>query len=230
MDEIRRALLLEDDEVVREQIRSSLTAEGLEVSGCGSLDEAMASLAQAAPHIAVVDRGLPDGEGLRFVERLRQAGIEAPVLVLSALGQTRHRVEGLDAGADDYLPKPFEEIELRARVRSLLRRHDSRSQPRVRVLGPLEIHLSAREAHLGGQALKLRPKAFDLLLYLAENEGQIVTRAMLLQHVWNLSFDPQTNVVDVTIGRLRKILEAAGYQGLLETVRGEGYRLNAVGA
>ena len=175
--------------------------------------------------VIVVDWMLPGMSGIELIARLRAAAVEKPILMLSALGRSEHRIEGLDRGADDYLAKPFEPAELIARLRALYRRMSVQSRQPVLIHGDIEVHVRARTAHRSGRHLGLSPKEFELLKYLMENAGEVVTREMLLREVWKLNFDPQTNVIDVNLVRLRRKLED-GFEGnVLETVRGKGYRL-----
>ena len=178
--------------------------------------------------VLIFDRMLPDSEGLELVEDLRGHGIETPVLMLTALGNSENKVEGYQRGADDYLSKPFEPVELVARIEALLRRSKKQTRTDLQVLDNLEIHKKARTAHRGGEHLKLSPKEFDLLLYFFENQGALITRDMLLRDVWNLGFDPGTNVVDVNIGRLRRKLDNEDQTPLLNTVRGLGYKFGVL--
>jgi two-component system OmpR family response regulator len=179
----------------------------------------------AAIDVVVLDRMLPGIDGVEVLARLRRAGVEKPVLMLSALGRSEQRIEGLDGGADDYLAKPFEPDELLARVRALFRRTTVQARQPVLVHGDIELHVRARTAHRAGRHLGLSPKEFELLKYLMEHGGETVTREMMLRHVWKLNFDPQTNVVDVNLLRLRRKLEDGCATVCLETVRGHGYRL-----
>lgn len=217
-------LVIEDTPEIAAHIEKTLTAQGwavhLEVTGKSGLRAAKGG----GFDVFVFDRMLPDSEGLDIVETLRASGIETPVLMLTALGNSENKVEGYDRGADDYLSKPFEPDELVARVGALLRRATGKVRTDLRIAGDLEVHVKARTAHRGGQHLKLSPKEFDLLLYFMENEGALITRDMLLRDVWNMSFDPGTNVVDVNIGRMRKKLDGAFEQNLMQTVRGLGYK------
>lgn len=175
--------------------------------------------------VIIMDRMLGDADGLTLVARLRDSGVSTPVLMLSALGRTSDRAEGLEAGADDYLAKPFEALELLARIRALHRRASGREHSAVILFGAFECHVKARTAFRDNRHLTLSPREFELFRYFMENAGEVVTREMLLRDVWNMSFDPQTNVVDVNIGRLRRKLEE-GFDGpALETVWGAGYRL-----
>lgn len=175
--------------------------------------------------VIIMDRMLGDADGLELVQRLRGSGVSTPILMLSALGRTGDRAEGLEAGADDYLAKPFEALELLARIRALHRRASGREHSAVILFGAFECHVKARTAFRENRHLPLSPREFDLFRYFMENAGEVVTREMLLRDVWNMSFDPQTNVVDVNIGRLRRKLEEGFDSPALETVWGAGYRL-----
>ena len=217
-------LLIEDTPDIAAQIVDVLKAQGWKVQ----LEERGKAGLQAAKSgdfdVFIFDRMLPDSEGLDIVESLRGAGIETPVLMLTALGNSENKIEGYERGADDYLAKPFEPAELIARVGALLRRSNGRVRTDLRIIDDLEIHTKARTAHRAGQHLKLSPKEFELLLYFMDNEGALITRDMLLRDVWNMSFDPGTNVVDVNIGRMRKKLDGNSEVNLLRTVRGLGYQ------
>jgi two-component system OmpR family response regulator len=175
--------------------------------------------------VVILDRMLPDVDGLTILKRLRESGVGTPVLLLSALGRTADRAEGLDAGADDYLAKPFEAEELVARLRALHRRSSGREHSAVIIYGAFECHVKARTAFRENRHLALSPKEFALFRYFMENGGEIVTREMLLRDVWQMNFDPQTNVVDVNVGRLRRKLEEGFARPALETIWGSGYRL-----
>ena len=220
-----RVLLIEDDEQTAEAISVLLAREEITTDWASSGEIGLHKAGDTSVDVILLDWMLPGVSGIDVVARLRNAGIEKPVLMLSALGRAEHRVEGLDQGADDYLAKPFEPNELVARVRALHRRTTVQSRQPVLIHGDIELHVRARTAHRAGKHLGLSPKEFELLKYLMENANEIVTREMLLLHVWNLSFDPQTNVIDVNLVRLRRKLED-GFSGTcLETVRGRGYRL-----
>lgn len=175
--------------------------------------------------VIILDRMLPDLDGLTILSRLRESGVGTPVLMLSALGRTSDRAEGLDAGADDYLAKPFEAEELLARLRALHRRASGRGHSAVILYGAFECHVKARTAFRENRHLALSPKEFELFRYFMENAGDVITREMLLRDVWKMNFDPQTNVVDVNIGRLRRKLEEGFDHPALETIWGSGYRL-----
>ena len=175
--------------------------------------------------VIILDRMLGDIDGLTITRRLRESGIGTPILILSALGRTSDRADGLDNGADDYLAKPFEPEELLARLRALHRRSTGREHSAVIIYGAFECHIKARTAFRDNRHLALSPKEFALFRYFMENAGETVTREMLLRDVWNMDFDPQTNVVDVNIGRLRRKLEDGFDTPALETIWGSGYRI-----
>ncbi len=175
--------------------------------------------------VIILDRMLGDIDGLTITRRLRESGIGTPILILSALGRSSDRADGLDNGADDYLAKPFEPEELLARLRALHRRSTGQEHSAVIIYGAFECHLKARTAFRDNRHLALSPKEFSLFRYFMENAGETVTREMLLRDVWNMDFDPQTNVVDVNIGRLRRKLEEGFDAPALETIWGSGYRI-----
>lgn len=192
-----------------------------EDTGAGGLKRA----GSEAFDIIILDRMLPDTDGVTVTKRLREAGIDAPILMLSALGRAQDRVEGLEAGVDDYMAKPYQPEELIARVRALHRRSARRVHNAVLIHGAFECHLKARTAFRGERHIPLSPKEFELFRYFMDNAGHVVTREMLLREVWRMNFDPQTNVVDVNIGRLRRKLEEGFDTPALETIWGIGYRL-----
>ncbi|MEP3891408.1 MAG: response regulator transcription factor [Hellea sp.] len=217
-------LLIEDTADIAVHIQDVLTAQGWNVQLEARAKAGILAAKSGQFDVFIFDRMLPDGEGLDLVEDLRAAGIETPVLMLTALGDSENKIEGYERGADDYLSKPFEPAELVARVGALLRRSQGKVRTDLRVVQDLEVHVKARTAHRAGEHLKLSPKEFDLLLYFMDNEGALITRDMLLRDVWNMSFDPGTNVVDVNIGRMRKKLDGKSEANLLQTVRGLGYK------
>jgi two-component system, OmpR family, response regulator len=220
-------LLVEDDDAARANIAGILGGAGMTVEQATDGSTGLNRAGSGAHDVVILDRMLPQLSGIDIVTRMRLAGIGAPVLMLSALGRSEHRVEGLESGVDDYLAKPFEPDELIARVRALWRRASRRSHEPVLLFGDLECHVKARTAFRQGRHLPLSPKEFELFRYLMDHAGEVVTREMLLRHVWKLSFDPQTNVVDVNVGRLRRKLEDGFDSPVLETVWGTGYRLIA---
>ncbi|MBS0228051.1 MAG: response regulator transcription factor [Proteobacteria bacterium] len=223
-----RILLVEDDNQT-----SAFIAKGLREAG-HAVDHAPDGkqglfLASTEPFdVIVLDRMLPGLDGLAVLRTLRGAGNRTPVLVLTALGDVDHRVEGLRAGADDYLVKPFAFAELSARLDGITRRargDDERAPTRLQTAG-LELDLLSREALREGRRIELQPREFRLLEYLMRHAGQVVTRTMLLEAVWDYHFDPQTNVIDVHISRLRQKIDHGFDKPLLHTVRGAGYRLS----
>ncbi|WP_203310894.1 MULTISPECIES: response regulator transcription factor [Sphingomonas] len=218
-------LLIEDDAVTADEIRLELTSAGHGVTLRTTLVEAASVARGGGIDLLIVDRQLPDGEGLVLIETLRGEGRRTPALVLSALGSLDDRVRGLRAGGDDYLAKPFALVELVARVEALLRRPDESRDTRL-IAGPLDLDLLAGRATRGNRPLELLPREFKLLDYLARRPGRIVTRSMLLQDVWGYTFEPNSNVVDVHIGRLRRKVDAEGEVQLIRNVRGQGYILD----
>lgn len=221
-------LLVEDDAETAEYIGEGLRELGHQVSHVrDGRDGLYLAMGAPAPDLLVVDRMLPGLDGLSLVKALRSAGGTQPVLFLTALGKVDDRIQGLRSGGDDYLVKPFSFAELSARIEALGRRPRALPvQTRLQV-GDLEIDLLARSVHRAGQAVELQPREYRLLEYLARHAGQVVTRTMLLEHVWDLNFDPQTNVVDSHISRLRGKIDRPGLPPLIQTVRGVGYRLQA---
>lgn len=220
-----KILHIDDDPQLLASAAETLGRHDVVVDGAANGAAALALAANGGYDVIVLDRMLPDMSGIEILARLRDAGNATPVLMLSALGRSENRVEGLDAGADDYLAKPFEPQELLARVRALARRSQHGGLSPVIVHGSLECHVKARTACRNGRHVPLSPREFDLFHYLMRNAGEIVTREMLLANVWHLNFDPQTNVVDVGVGRLRRKLEDAGDGPVLSTIWGTGYRL-----
>jgi two-component system OmpR family response regulator len=215
-------LLVEDDQSIADEVRDDLISRGYVIEHIG--DGTAALRAAQARHfdLMIVDRLLPGLDGLTVIERIRALGIRTPVLVLSALSAVDDRVRGLKAGGDDYLSKPFAFLELAARVEALLRRPIEVRETVLRV-GPLEMDLIDRTVRRGGRPLDLLPREFKLLEYLMRRPGQLVTRDMLLEDVWQYRFLPQTNLVDVHIGRLRRKLDAPGEPPLIQSVRGAGF-------
>lgn len=218
-----RILIIEDDPGTAEAVATAVRDLGCDPVIRATLDEGVAEALAGGYRVIVLDRMLPGGDGVEALARLKAGGATALVLVLSALGRAANRVEGLEKGADDYLPKPFEPEELRARLRALLRRGTMQVLDNdLLVFGDLEIRIRARTVHVRRAHVPVSPKEFELLTFFAQQAGQVVTRMQLLENVWNLHFDPGTNVVDVHVGRLRRKLEEAGSQAI-QTARGEGY-------
>lgn len=221
-----RILLIEDDDGTADEIGLELTASGHDVTRVAALEPARTLSAGEPFDLLILDRQLPDGEGLELLSDLRRNGQRTPALVLSALGSLDDRVRGLRAGGDDYLPKPFALVELIARVEALLRRPNDTRATRL-IAGPLELDLLAGTATRAGRPLGLLPRELKLLDYMVRRAGQIVTRAMLLRDVWGYSFEPDTNVVDVHLGRLRRKIDGEGETPMIRNVRGQGYVLDA---
>jgi len=218
-------LLAEDDVETAEFVAQGFDELGHVVSRAGSGLEAL-HLASTEPYdVIILDRMLPAMDGIAVLRRLRAARIDTPVLLLTALGRIEDRVEGLEAGADDYLVKPFAFSELAARINALARRRPlSETQTEITV-GSLGMDLLKREVRRDGRPVPLQPREFRLLEELIRNADRVVTRTMLLEGVWGFHFDPQTNIVETHMSRLRAKLNEGGAQDLIETVRGVGYRM-----
>jgi two-component system, OmpR family, response regulator len=223
MSHMDRILIIEDDPETAAAIRAEAEALGCQTDHRDTLPTGIEAATTQLYNVIVLDRMLPGGDGVDAMARIRAGGSTALILILSALGRAANRVEGLEKGADDYLPKPFEPEELRARLRALLRRGTIQVLDNdLLAFGDVEIRLKARTVHVRRTHVPTSPKEFELITYFARNAGQVVTRMQLLENVWNLHFDPGTNVVDVHVGRLRRKLEEAGATAI-QTARGEGY-------
>ncbi len=221
-----RLLLIEDDTEVAAFIAKGLEELGHTVDRAADGKEGLFLATTEAYDALIVDRMLPVVDGLTIVQTLRAADDPVPILILSALGEVDDRVKGLRAGGDDYLVKPFAFSELSARLDALLRRSRTSDAPEVQLqVEDLVMDRLAREVHRGETAIELKPREFRLLEYLMRHAGQVVTRTMLLERVWDYHFDPQTNVIDVHISRLRAKIDKDFDRPLLKTVRGAGYRL-----
>jgi DNA-binding response OmpR family regulator len=220
-----RVLVVEDDEAIADVLRRSLRAEGHEVRSAADGVEALRAAEEFAPDLVVLDLGLPRLDGLEVAKRLR-ADSDVPILMLTARTETEDRVEGLDSGADDYLPKPFERAELLARIRALLRRRPPRGSAAI-VVGDLLLNPDTREAKRGDREIELTNREFELLEYLARNAKLVVSRERLLEDVWGYDPFEQTNTIDVFISNVRRKLEAGGEPRMLHTKRGAGYVLRA---
>ena len=219
-------LLIEDDLALAAEVAAALAARDLTVTHVAEGAAGLAAALGGGFSAVITDRMLPQIDGLDIVRRLRESGDRTPILVLSALDAVDERVRGLRAGSDDYLGKPFAIEELVARVESLLRRSASAALTTLRV-DDLELDLLQRRASRAGRALDLTAREFRLLEYLARHAGKVVTRAMLLQSVWDIHYDPQTNVVDVHVSRLRQAVDKEFERPLIHTVRGVGYSMYA---
>ena len=221
----RRILVVEDDPETAGQLVEQLTTSGYQVDLASNGSEALSRGGGSDYAVITIDRMLPDIDGLAIMRQLRDDGVAAPFLIISALGEVDDRVRGLRAGGDDYLVKPFSFMELLARLEALGRRSDTIAKETILRVGDLAIDLITRTASRHGKEMQLLPKEFQLLEYLVRNEGRVVSRAMLLQHVWDLHFDPSTNIIDVYVGRLRRKVDDQQAYPLIHTVRGVGYCL-----
>ena len=225
----RKILIVEDDAAAAAYLAKGLVEAGFAVETARDGRDGLFLASEGIFDAMIVDRMLPGLDGLAMIAATRAAGIRAPALVLSALGTVDDRVEGLHAGADDYLVKPFSFAELLARIEALLRREEraAAAEPVSRLtVGDLEIDLLGRTVTRQGRAILLGTREFNLLEYLARNAGQVVTRTMMIEKIWNYHFDPGSNVVDVHMSRLRRKIEEGFATPILHTVRGAGYKLS----
>jgi len=220
-------LVVEDDRTITEFVERGLREAGYAVDvaadGRSGLEKALANAHDAA----IVDVMLPQMDGISLIDALRAKGVRTPVLILSAKRSVDDRVRGLQAGGDDYLTKPFDFAELLARVQALIRRASGTPEPTRLVVGDLSLDLLTRKVHRGAHAIDLRPREFALLEYLMRNAGRVVSKTSILSHVWGYNFDPNTNVIDVLVSRLRDRVDKPFSAKLLHTVRGVGYVLRA---
>jgi two-component system, OmpR family, response regulator len=220
-----RILIAEDDSETAEFVRRGLGELGHNIVVADNGTDALHLLSTEEFDLAVLDRMLPGIDGLSIIRRIRAAKVEVPILVLTALGRIDDRVHGLDAGADDYLIKPFAFSELAARVNALARRKPLQPQAATLEYGSLVVDLLKRRVSRGGEPIILQSREFRILEELVREAGKIVTRTMLLERVWNYHFDPQTNIVETHISRLRAKLNEGGKPDAIESVRGAGYRM-----
>ena len=223
-----RLLLVEDDDTIAEFVARGLREAGFAVDRAADGEVGLTAAASAPAviyDVAVVDVMLPKRDGLSLIEAWRRRGVTMPVLILSARRDVDDRVRGLQAGGDDYLTKPFAFAELLARVQALVRRATRQTEPTTLAVGDLTLDLLTRKVTRAGTVLDLRPREFTLLEYLMRNAGRVVSKTMILSHVWEYQFDPQTNVVDVLVSRLRDKIDRPFDAKLLRTVRGVGYVL-----
>jgi len=220
-----KALLVEDDATIAEFVARGLREAGFAVDHEADGEAGLAAAAGAAYDVAIVDLMLPKRDGLAVIEELRRRGVATPVLILSARRSVDDRVRGLQSGGDDYLTKPFAFAELLARVQALVRRATRAPEPTTLSVADIALDLLSRRVTRGGAPIDLRPREFALLEYLMQNAGKVVSKTMILSHVWEYNFDPQTNIVDVLVSRLREKIDRPFEKKLLQTVRGVGYVL-----
>jgi two-component system OmpR family response regulator len=220
-------LIVEDDVEAAQNMQKGLKEAGIEARLAGDGAQGLDAIRAEVPDVIILDRMMPVMDGVTMLQTLRADGVDVPVLFLSALGELEDRVSGLRAGADDYLVKPYALTELVARVEALGRRKDKDSVETILRVGDLEMNLISRVVKRQAKVIDLQPREFQLLEFLMRHVGQSVTRTMLLEKVWAYHFDPQTNVIDVHISRLRSKLDKDFDRPMLHTVRGEGYQLKA---
>ena len=220
-----RLLIIEDDRDAADYLIKAFREVGHVADHAGDGEDGLGLALDGLYDVLIIDRMLPKRDGLSVIGTLRAQGIETPVLILSALGQVDDRVKGLRAGGDDYLPKPYSFSELLARVEVLARRRSGRGEETVYRVGDLELDRLSHRVMRGESEIVLQPREFRLLEYLMKHAGQVVTRTMLLENVWDYHFDPQTNVIDVHISRLRSKIDKGFSPPLLHTVRGAGYMI-----
>ena len=222
-----RILLIEDDRRIAEFLLKGLREAGYAVDHSADGEEGLALALAEAYDAAVIDLMLPKRDGLNVIDALRARGSSLPVLILSAKRSLDDRVAGLQRGGDDYLVKPFAFAELKARIQALIRRGRQGGETSSLVVGPLAMNLLTREVRRGDVPIAMQPREYALLEYLMRNAGRVVTKTMILQHVWSVDFDPQTSAVDVLVHRLRQKIDHTFEPKLIETVRGVGYVLRA---
>jgi two-component system OmpR family response regulator len=220
-----RALLVEDDDAIAEFVSRGLREAGFAVDRYSDGENGLSAAVAQQYDVAIVDLMLPRRDGLSMIEELRRRTVSTPVLILSARRSVDDRVRGLQTGGDDYLTKPFAFAELLARVQALMRRATRSPEPAALTVADIHLDLLSRRVTRGGIAIDLRPREFALLEYLMRNAGRVISKTMILSHVWEYNFDPQTNIVDVLVSRLREKIDRPFERKLLHTVRGVGYVL-----
>lgn len=220
-----KILIVEDDSETLSFIKKGFEQDGNLVDAATNGEDGLLMATTSDYDVIILDRMLPRIDGLSVVRTLRANDNNTPILILSAMSEVDQRVEGLEAGCDDYLVKPFAYSELKARTIILSRRRDSRITSNEIIVGKLKLDQRKRQVFLSGSEVVLKPREFKLLEYLMLHSGQVVTRTMLLEHVWDYHFDPQTNIIDVHISRLRTKIDRSQSDSMIETVRGAGYRI-----
>ena len=223
----RNVLVIEDDPETASQLADFLSARGYQVDLARNGQDGLSLASSRKYAVMTIDRMLPGIDGLSIIRRLRESGIDVPALIVSALGEVDDRVRGLRSGGDDYLVKPFAFAELLARIEALARRSTTVAKETLLRVGDLELDLVARTARRAGKEIALLPREFRVLEYLVRNAERVVPRAMLLQHVWNLNFDPTTNIIDVYVGRVRRKIDNNHSYPLIHTIRGIGFCVRA---
>jgi heavy metal response regulator len=220
-----RILIVEDEKKVSQFLKKGFQAEAFSVDVATDGEQGL-SLARGEPYDAIIlDVMLPRKDGIQVLRELRQSRVTTPVLILSARSEVEDRVQGLNLGADDYLPKPFSFSEVLARVRAIVRRKSTDMRTSVLTIADLRVDLLSRRVERGGREVSLTAKEFELLEYLLRNKGRVLSRPILMEHIWDMNFDSETNVVDVLINRLRRKLDDESAVKLIRTVRGAGYVL-----
>ena len=222
-----RVLLVEDDEKIADFVKKGLSQSGFAVDRVVSAEEGYPLATGEEYDAAVVDIMLPGEDGLSFIERIRGKGVQTPILILSARRSVDDRVKGLQTGGDDYLVKPFSFTELLARLQALIRRSSRSGVGSKLQVGDVVLDMRTHKVTREGEEIELQPREFTLLEYLMRNEGTVLSRTMILEHVWNYEFDPQTNVVDVLVSRLRSKVDKGFDKNLIHTIRGIGYVFKA---
>jgi len=220
-----RILVVEDDKKIASFVKKGLEAAGFAVDHAPDGEEGLHLALAESYDAAIIDLMLPKLDGLTLIENIRKDKINTPIIILSAKGSINDRVRGLQTGSDDYLTKPFAFSELLARVQALIRRSTGTSEPTTLSLADLTMDLLTREVSRAGEKIELQPKEFSLLEYLMRNAGKVVSKTMIMEHVWDYHFDPQTNVVEARVSRLRDKIDKGFGEKLIHTVRGVGYVL-----
>ena len=220
-----RIIIVEDDGKIAQFVSKGLTEAGYQVDHESDAESAIPQMVDTEYDAAVVDVMLPGMDGLSLIETVRARGVDTPILILSARRSVDDRVRGFQKGGDDYLTKPFSFSELLARLQALIRRSSKVTAPTVLELGDLRLDLLSRAVQRGNNDIALQPREFSLLEYLLRNAGRVVSKTVIMEHVWNYDFDPQTNVVDVLVSRLRAKIDRDYDEKLIHTVRGVGYVL-----
>lgn len=223
-----RVLIIEDDVEMATAIAACLSGSGFATEPCFNGTQGLQLALSGHFDVITLDRMLPGCDGLQIAKAVRDSGLETPILMLSALADLDERLAGLRGGGDDYVIKPFEPEELVVRIEVLLRRHKGAKKPLLLRVGDLELDLVAREARRNGRAIELLPMEFKLLEFMMRNRGQMLSRRLIFEHVWEYHFDPGTNLIDVHIGRLRKKIDDPAQPSFIRTERGVGYVLDAI--